>query len=221
MARNKYPEETVNRILEESLDLFLEKGYEHTTIRDIIDNLGGLSKGAIYHHFKSKEDILEAVTERMFSEVVVRMARIRDDERLSGKEKFTAMFRASVNNPSQRKLIETAPDIMKNPQLLAAQLRQICKSTVPDFIEPIIRQGMADGSIPTQYPRELAETLMLLFDLWLNPLVFHVAKEEQLLRKFHFINEMLHGMGLDLLDEIEEEFINRLRGYHCSLSMKK
>ena len=65
MARNKHPEETVNLILEAATRLFMEKGYEHTSIQDIINNLGGLSKGAIYHHFKSKEDILEAVTDRV------------------------------------------------------------------------------------------------------------------------------------------------------------
>lgn len=65
MARNKYPEETVNLILDVAGRLFMEKGYEHTSIQDIIDNLGGLSKGAIYHHFKSKEEILDAVTDRI------------------------------------------------------------------------------------------------------------------------------------------------------------
>ena len=54
MARNKYPEATKKLIIETAGRLFLEKGYEHTSIQDIIDNLGGLSKGAIYHHFKSK-----------------------------------------------------------------------------------------------------------------------------------------------------------------------
>lgn len=62
MARNKYPEETVSLILDTALKLFIQKGYEHTSIQDIIDRLGGLSKGAIYHHFKSKEEILVAVT---------------------------------------------------------------------------------------------------------------------------------------------------------------
>ena len=57
MARNKYPEETVTLILDTAQKLFLEKGYEHTTIQDIIDNLGGLTKGAIYHHFTSKESL--------------------------------------------------------------------------------------------------------------------------------------------------------------------
>ena len=68
MARNKHPEETVNLILDVAFRLFMEKGYEHTSIQDIIDHLGGLSKGAIYHHFKSKEDILVAVTERITAE---------------------------------------------------------------------------------------------------------------------------------------------------------
>ena len=48
MARNKYPEETVNRILDVAGHLFMEKGYEHTSIQDIIDNLGGLSKGKFW-----------------------------------------------------------------------------------------------------------------------------------------------------------------------------
>ena len=66
MARNKYPELTVEKILEVSQRLFLEKGYEQTTIQDIVDNLGGLTKGAVYHHFKSKEEIINALGVKMF-----------------------------------------------------------------------------------------------------------------------------------------------------------
>ena len=46
MARNKYPEQTVEKILEVSLKLFSEKGYEKTTMQDIVNALG-MSKGAI------------------------------------------------------------------------------------------------------------------------------------------------------------------------------
>ena len=45
MPRNKYPEETVEKILNVSLKLFLEKGYEETTILDIVNQLGGLTRG--------------------------------------------------------------------------------------------------------------------------------------------------------------------------------
>ncbi len=59
MARNKYPEITVEKILDVAQRLFLEKGYDNTTIQDIVNELGGLTKGAIYHHFKSKEEIID------------------------------------------------------------------------------------------------------------------------------------------------------------------
>ena len=88
MARNKHPEETVGRILDVASRLFLEKGYEHTSIQDIINNLGGLSKGAIYHHFKSKEEILIAVTDRMTAESNHMLAQIRDASGLNGREKL-------------------------------------------------------------------------------------------------------------------------------------
>ena len=50
-------ENTKEKILEVATNLFLEKGYKQTRISDIINGLDGLTKGAIYHHFESKEDI--------------------------------------------------------------------------------------------------------------------------------------------------------------------
>ena len=64
MARNKHPEQTVQLILDTATRLFLQKGYDKTTLQDIIDATG-LSKGAIYHHFASKEAIIIAVVDRM------------------------------------------------------------------------------------------------------------------------------------------------------------
>ena len=101
MARNKHPEETVNLILDVAFRQFMEKGYEHTSIQDIIDHLGGLSKGAIYHHFKSKEDILVAVTERMTQESNRMLARIRDRTGLSGRDKLKMIFKESISRPVQ------------------------------------------------------------------------------------------------------------------------
>lgn len=100
MARNKHPEETVNLILETAARLFMEKGYEHTSIQDIINNLGGLSKGAIYHHFKSKEDILVAVTDRITAESNKMLADICSRPDLNGKEKLKAIFKESISRPA-------------------------------------------------------------------------------------------------------------------------
>ena len=118
MARNKHPEETVNLILDVAFRLFMEKGYERTSIQDIINNLGGLSKGAIYHHFKSKEDILVAVTDRMTAESNRMLATIRDRTDLTGKEKLKTIFKESICRPVQDEIFTVAPDLSNNPRLI-------------------------------------------------------------------------------------------------------
>ncbi|WMJ79488.1 TetR/AcrR family transcriptional regulator [Clostridium sp. MB40-C1] len=200
MARNKYPEETVNRILEVSLKLFMEKGYEHTSIQNIIDELGGLTKGAIYHHFKSKEDILLAVAEDIYKETDIRLSAIRDDKRLNGLQRLQKMFHSSLESPSQYEMFSVAPNLLKNPQILAIQLQGIIDETVPFYILPVIEQGIADGSIQTDYPKELSEVLMLLTNMWLNPMIFAVSSTE-MLNKCRFFQKILLSLGLDLIDD--------------------
>lgn len=98
VARNKYPEETIERILDVSLELFIQKGYENTSIQDIVNNLGGLSKDAIYHHFKSKEEILEAVSKRIYSSTKTSMLSIINSRELTGLKKLRKIFKYSIEN---------------------------------------------------------------------------------------------------------------------------
>ena len=70
MGRNKYPEETVAKILDAALELFCAQGYEGTSIQDIVDRLDGMTKGAVYHHFKSKEEIFNAAFDRAMAPIV-------------------------------------------------------------------------------------------------------------------------------------------------------
>ena len=146
MARNRHPEETVNLILDVAFRLFMEKGYEHTSIQDIIDHLGGLSKGAIYHHFKSKEDILVAVSDRMTAESNQMLAVIRDRSDLSGREKLKTIFAESINRPVQNDIFTVAPDFHNNPKLLFSLLHDTIDHAAPAYILPIIKQGISDGS---------------------------------------------------------------------------
>jgi AcrR family transcriptional regulator len=61
--------------------LFLAKGYERTTINDVIAATG-LSKGAFYHHFAAKEDLLEAIAGRFAEQAVVAARAVWDDASL-------------------------------------------------------------------------------------------------------------------------------------------
>ncbi|MCI8781222.1 MAG: TetR/AcrR family transcriptional regulator [Lachnospiraceae bacterium] len=207
MARNKHPEETVNLILSVAFRLFMEKGYEHTSIQDIIDNLGGLSKGAIYHHFKSKEDILFAVTDRMTAESNQMLAVIRDRTDLNGKEKLKTIFKASLNRPVQDDIFTVAPDFYNNAKLLFSLLHDTIDNVAPNYILPIIQQGISDGSIETNYPEQLAELILLAANIWMNPMIFNSSVEESY-RKFMVFNQMMQSFGLDIIDG---EILERLQ----------
>lgn len=207
MARNKHPEETVNLILDVATRLFMEKGYEHTSIQDIIDNLGGLSKGAIYHHFRSKEDILVAVTDRMTEESNRMLESIRDRTDLTGKEKLKTIFKESILRPVQNDIFLAAPNLGKNPRLLYSIFLETVNEAAPDYIQPIIEQGIADGSIRTKYPAELAELIILTANIWTNPMIFDDSAEESF-RKFMVFRQMMEGFGLDIVDD---EMLGRLQ----------
>lgn len=198
MARNKYPEVTVERILDVSQRLFLEKGYENTTIQDIVDELGGLTKGAVYHHFKSKEEIMDAVGDRMFfSNNPFEVVRGRTD--LNGLQKLREAVRLNQSDQERVRLTAQSIPIAKSPRLLQEMIVSNRKVLTPYFLE-LIEEGNRDGSMHTDYPREIAELLPLLTSLWLLPSVYP-ASREQMKRKFLFLGEMLEKMGVPLMDD--------------------
>ena len=184
MARNKYPEETIQRILDVSFKLFMEKGYETTSIQDILKELGGLTKGAIYHHFKSKEDILLAVSHRIYSETNAIMQAVVHDTSLNGLQKLQKLFRIALSQVGQEDMMMMAPKLLDNPT----------------FLVPILEEGIRDGSIQTEYPAELAELLMLLPNMWLNPMIFSTTPTS-LLNRCRLFQKLLMGLGLDLFDD--------------------
>ena len=209
MARNKYPEETRNRIIETAGRLFIEKGYEHTSIQDIIDHLGGLSKGAIYHHFKSKEEIMYAVAEELYTDSTAQMQKIRQRRDLNGKEKIRALFQASIFSARREDMFTAGPDMLKNPQLLVKYFQESVQKEAPDIFRPILEEGIADGSIQTDSPKELAEVLILLGAVWINPLIYQGSRQDTIAR-MRFLQKLLLNYGLDVIDD---SMIQRLETY--------
>lgn len=209
MARNKHPEETRSLIINTAARLFAKKGYDHTSIQDIIDHLGGLSKGAIYHHFKSKEEIMMAVADEIYSESEVTLRRILVRKDLNAREKLKELFNVTASNPGQKDMFSFAPDMLKNPQLLVLFLQGTVQREATNAVYEILEEGITDGSIQTEYPKQLAETLILLANIWLNPMVYHCTPEEQV-SKVKFYQYLLKLLGLDIL---EDEMIGQIESY--------
>ena len=128
MARNKYPEETQRKILDVSFRLFTQKGYDHTTIQDIVDALG-MSKGAVYHHFKSKEDILDHLYDRYY--VDSKMFDLLEDPSLSGLEKLRELLRRQLADPGKLDIDGISISFENNPQLIRLLLTTSVRDAAP------------------------------------------------------------------------------------------
>src|SRR5689334_10278576 len=71
--------------------LFLTRGYERTTINDVI-SATGLSKGAFYHHYRSKEDLLEAIAARFAGEAFNFTAALQADTALDALSRLNLLL---------------------------------------------------------------------------------------------------------------------------------
>lgn len=213
MTRNKFPEETVKKILEISYRLFFEKGYDETSIQDIIDELG-MSKGAIYHHFKSKEEILNRICEVNYYEGIWNkpLEQIPGDNDL---EKMRAAMLSELGNSNKRILDKMSTPLLKNPQIVARQLNVSVTELGPTF-QRFIEAGNKDGSMKVNQPREAAQVIAVLINTWINPSLFKVDGE-MFIAKLTCLKEVLDNLGIPL---VNEEFLEVVIEYYKVVSGK-
>ncbi|WP_207696601.1 hypothetical protein DOK67_0000014 [Enterococcus sp. DIV0212c] len=197
MARNKYPEETVKKILNVSEQLFLEKGYDHTTIQDIVDNLGGLTKGVIYHHFKSKEEIFNTILEKRYAIGVT--SQIESMKGISGFEKIRKINSMSLQALEHQKIAFSAKSLITNPRIIGELYAEAFTNIIP-YIKVLVEEGIEDGSIKTDYPQEIAELIVLSTNIWLAPSLYKM-NENDLLNKLQFFKMLYDGVNFPLIDE--------------------
>lgn len=198
MARppKKAPEEWRKEILSVAKTLFLTKGYEETSVADIMKQAGG-AKGLFYSFFSGKEELMCALGDQLFLENNPFLA-VRDREDLSALEKIRELLRLNREDRDRDRLSRQTIPAFRDPRLLAAAVEANRRILTPLWRE-LLEEGLRDGSIQTQYPRELSELLPLV-DFWLFPSVFPATAEE-IRRKYRFLSEVLAGLGLPIFQD--------------------
>ena len=203
MARYRNSHETRKKILEVSKDLFLEKGFDNTSIQDIIDGLGGLTKGVIYHHFESKDEILQSILSENNQKIV--NYNWRGDTAL---EKIQNSLMDAFSDFEQQKLVYSASIKLRSPRLLGEQYLSLFSDFLPEIRERVY-EGVEDESIKTEYPEELADLIILTLDVWIG-FQISVFSVEELKRKMNFIKLTFEGLGVQLITDEMMEVIFKL-----------
>lgn len=132
---------------------------------------------------------------------------VRKREDLNGLEKIRTLLTLNQADEKRNTINQQAVSILRDPHILASAIAQNRRILTPLWLE-LLEEGIRDGSVQTEYARELAELLPLV-NFWMLPSVFP-ATEEELLHKYHFVMEVLSHMGLPLYHEDSISFTEKL-----------
>lgn len=189
----KEAEERRNEILDVAERLFGTKGFDNTSTNDILNEIG-IARGTLYYHFKSKEDILDAMIERMTGQLVAKAKVISEKKELPVLQRLTMMIMAlNVDTDLGREVMEQVHRAQN--ALMHQKMRERLLTGVNPLITGLIEEGIEQGICHTDYPAEVVEMTMLYSNMAFDALSEYSEEERQRkIAAFIYNLERLLGM---------------------------
>lgn len=148
-----------NELVEIAEKLFLEKGYEETTVDEIL-HASGLSKGGFYHYFKSKEEVLAESISNFADNLLNELEPLIEDKKLNALEKLRRFMEIkTASQKSNKELLNYMRMLMESDFTFYKFTLTITQKYIEPFAR-IIEQGAKEGTFKVEFPRETADILL-------------------------------------------------------------
>ncbi|MEH2511623.1 AcrR family transcriptional regulator [Nitrobacteraceae bacterium AZCC 1564] len=159
----KHPELRRSQILDCAQALFLERGYDNASLNEMIAATG-LSKGAFYHYFESKEALLEALAERFAQQALAQIQRM-DTSNLDALSRLNAFLaRGRQNKMENAEIAWSLFEALFKPEnfVLFHRITAATSALVGPVLADLIKRGVDDGTFKTFDPDGVADMMMQL-----------------------------------------------------------
>lgn len=191
----KEAEERRNEILDAADELFGLKGFDGASTNDILDKVG-IARGTLYHHFKSKEDILDALIERYNVRLLGAAQDIAADKSIPVVERIIRVVMAlNISGGSSMEIMEH----IHKPQnaLMHQKIQKVIINGVTPILAEIIREGIQEGMFNTPFPYECMEMIVIYANTVLDDDLVELTDEERMLRKQAFVFNIERLLGAE------------------------
>ncbi len=171
--------ERKNEILDVAGRLFAQKGYDSTSTNDILEEIG-IARGTLYYHFKSKEDILDAMIDRMMGQMLVQAKALAGQKEIPVQRRLTMIIQAlQIRGGPGDEIMEQ----IHKPQnaLMHQKIQNRLLTELNPLLTGLIEEGIAQGICQTDYPSEVVEMTLLYVNTVFDNLA--VRREEERRRK--------------------------------------
>jgi AcrR family transcriptional regulator len=156
---SKKPEERRQELMDSAERLFVSRGYDNTSVSDIVKSLN-VAQGTFYYHFKSKLDILEAVVEQKIFSLVSKLETITKEESADPISRLNNFFATLMRfGSANRRLHE--PIHRNSNFMLHERLSQVTVSHASPMLARILRDGERTGRFDVIHPEETARLLLM------------------------------------------------------------
>ncbi|MDH6669815.1 AcrR family transcriptional regulator [Paenibacillus sp. LBL] len=155
----KKAEDRKNEILDAVDELFGQKGFDGTSTNDILEKVG-IARGTLYHHFKSKEDIMDALIDRYAVRLIDGAQEVAADKSIPIVERIIRVVMAlNLSGRSSEQIMEH----IHKPQnaLMHQKIQKVIINGVPPILTEIIREGIQQGLFSTPFPYECMEMVVI------------------------------------------------------------
>ena len=202
----KKAEERRNEILDAADELFGQKGFDGTSTKDILEKVG-IARGTLYYHFKSKEDIMDALIERYSVRLLGAAQEIAADKSIPVVERIIrVVISMNLSGGSSQEIMEH----IHKPQnaLMHQKIQKVIINGVTPILTGIIREGIEHGLFSTPYPYECMEMVVTYANTVFDDDMVEMTNEERASRiqAFVFNAERLLGAESGSLMDVMQMF---------------
>ncbi len=184
-----------NEIMDTAAKLFAEKGYDNTSTNDILEAVG-IARGTLYHHFKSKEDIMDGMIVRQGEEILTAAKKAAFDKSLPVFERLTKVILA-LNVNERTGSGKAMINHLHQPQnaLMHQKTNQMLIKQIPPILTIVVEDGIAEGLFKTDYPLECMELAFIYIKTISDGGVCNFTKEQSIARINAFVFNMEKILG--------------------------
>lgn len=162
MRISKDGEERKQELIDAALELFAENGYDNTSVNAIIQKVG-VSKGAFYYYFKSKEDVLDCIVEQELGNVIKMFGRIADDETMNALEKINKFSRDAQDfriKRTKRQILIYKVLLKDKSKIFETKMYEDTAKVVKPIYKKVTEQGIKEGLFDTEFPDQIGEFII-------------------------------------------------------------
>lgn len=202
----KEHDERRNEIIDTASCIFAQKGYDKSSVNDIL-NAVGIAKGTFYHYFKSKEEVLDAVISKATDMIVQRVEEVVDNPGLSPEDKLLGVFMSmQIDNQMEDGILEE----MHRPENALMHQKSLVSiiTVMTPVLTRIVNEGIEKGVFCSEYPEQYMQIFMASATTLLDDGIFQVEQEKQ---------EKLFEALISLLEKMlgveKGSFMNKAKDY--------